>query len=164
LSPPDPSINQNIACSTQHEGTATWFFKGSIFTEWKSKATTSLLWIHGKCTPPCSITSSQILITSNHSRRFRKEHPLVSSMAYFYFDFRDTDKQSLHNLLPSLLTQLSARSDSCYDILSHLYKSHDGGAHKPSTSTLMGCLKEMLTLPGQGPIYIILDALDECPN
>ncbi|KAI9449211.1 ankyrin repeat-containing domain protein [Lactarius psammicola] len=88
----------------------------------------------------------------------------LALMAYFYFDFRDTDKQSLHNLLPSLLTQLSARSDSCYDILSHLYKSHDGGAHKPSTSTLMGCLKEMLTLPGQGPIYIILDALDKCPN
>ncbi|KAH9041225.1 hypothetical protein EDB85DRAFT_2271968, partial [Lactarius pseudohatsudake] len=48
LSPPDPSTNQNIACTTQHEGTATWFFRGSIFTEWKSKATTSLLWVHGK--------------------------------------------------------------------------------------------------------------------
>jgi hypothetical protein len=25
------------------------------------------------------------------------------------------------------------------------------------------CLKQMLALEGQGPIYIILDALDECP-
>jgi hypothetical protein len=25
-------------------------------------------------------------------------------------------------------------------------------------------MKEMLSLPGQGPIYIIVDALDECPN
>ncbi|KAI9434168.1 hypothetical protein H4582DRAFT_2101069 [Lactarius indigo] len=48
LSPPDPSTNQNIASTTQHDGTATWFFQGSIFLEWKSKATTSLLWIHGK--------------------------------------------------------------------------------------------------------------------
>ena len=28
----------------------------------------------------------------------------------------------------------------------------------------MGCLKDMLTLPGQGEIYIVVDALDECPN
>jgi hypothetical protein len=34
-----------------------------------------------------------------------------ATMAYFYFDFRDTDKQNLHNALPSLLTQFSARSD-----------------------------------------------------
>ena len=26
------------------------------------------------------------------------------------------------------------------------------------------CMKNMLNLPGQGPIYIIVDALDECPN
>ena len=29
---------------------------------------------------------------------------------------------------------------------------------------MITCLKDMLALPGQGPVYIILDALDECPN
>jgi hypothetical protein len=29
---------------------------------------------------------------------------------------------------------------------------------------MVKCLKEMLTLEAQGPTYIILDALDECPN
>ena len=28
----------------------------------------------------------------------------------------------------------------------------------------MHCLKDMLTLPDQGPVYLILDALDECPK
>lgn len=88
----------------------------------------------------------------------------LASVAYFYFDFRDTDKQSLHNLLPSLLIQLSTRSDRRCEILSRIYKAHDDGAHKPSTSTMIDCLKDMLALPGQSPIYIILDALDECPN
>jgi hypothetical protein len=46
LSPPDPSTNHNIACGTHHKKTATWFFEGSIFQEWKS--TGSFLWIHGK--------------------------------------------------------------------------------------------------------------------
>ena len=88
----------------------------------------------------------------------------LASMAYFYFDFKDTDKQNLHNALPSLLTQLSARSHSCCEILSRIYKTHDDGARKPDINTMIGCLKEMLALPDQGPIYIILDALDECPN
>ena len=51
LSPPDPSINLNTVSKVQHQGTATWFFEENIFTEWKSKATTPLLWIHGKRTP-----------------------------------------------------------------------------------------------------------------
>ena len=84
-------------------------------------------------------------------------------MAYFYFDFRDVDKQKLHNLLPSLLLQLSARSDPCCDILSRLYSLHDRGLQKPSDRAMVECLKEMLTLEAQGPTYIIMDALEECP-
>ena len=49
LSPPDPSTNHNIACDTHHKKTASWFFQGSIFQEWKSKG--ALLWIHGKREP-----------------------------------------------------------------------------------------------------------------
>jgi hypothetical protein len=84
-------------------------------------------------------------------------------MAYFYFDFRDADKQRLCDLLPSLLIQLSARSDPCCDILSRLYSSHDRGVQKPSDHAMVECLKEMLSLEAQGPIYILMDALDECP-
>jgi hypothetical protein len=84
-------------------------------------------------------------------------------MAYFYFDFRDVDKQKLQNLLPSLLTQLSARSVPCHDILSRLYCTHDRGERKPSDCAMVECLKEMLSLEAQGPTFIILDALDECP-
>jgi hypothetical protein len=84
-------------------------------------------------------------------------------MAYFYFDFRDVDKQNLQNLLPSLLTQLSARSDPCHEIFSKLYCTHDRGERMPSDRAMVECLKEMLSLETQVPTFIILDALDECP-
>ena len=48
LSPPDPSTNHNIASNAHHKGTATWFFEGSTYKEWKSTASESLLWVHGK--------------------------------------------------------------------------------------------------------------------
>jgi len=84
-------------------------------------------------------------------------------MAYFYFDFSDIDKQKLQDLLPSLLIQLSARSDHCCDILSQLYSVHDRGTRKPNDRGMVECLKEMLRQLVQGPTYVILDALDECP-
>ena len=87
-----------------------------------------------------------------------------ASMAYFYFDFRDADKQSLHDLLPSILTQLSARSASRCDILSKLYMDHDEGKSQPSDEALTRCLKAVLALPGEDPVYLIIDALDECPD
>jgi hypothetical protein len=85
-------------------------------------------------------------------------------MAYFYFDFRDLNKQTCHDLLLSLVSQLSTHSIPCCDILHRVHKTHDKGARQPSDDTLKRCLKEMLRLLGQGPIFIVLDALDECPD
>ena len=87
-----------------------------------------------------------------------------ASLAYFYFDFRNANKQTLHDLVPSLLTQLSAGSSLRCDILSRLYSVHDDGRKEPSDIVLTRCLKDMLTLPDQLPIYLIMDALDESPN
>jgi hypothetical protein len=70
----------------------------------------------------------------------------------------------LHDLVPSLLAQLSARSSLRFDILSKLYSAHDDGKKQPSDSHLTKILKDVLTLPDQRPIYLIMDALDESPN
>ena len=88
----------------------------------------------------------------------------LASVAYYYFDFRDTEKQNCRNLLLSLLSQLSARSDLCCYILHRIYVTHDNGSHKPTDDVLIQCLKETLTLSNDRPTYIIMDALDECPN
>ena len=88
----------------------------------------------------------------------------LATMAYYYFDFRDVKKQDLYGLLSSLILQLSTDSDSCYDILSRLYLDNARGIRKPTISALKKCLTDMLSLPGQAPTYIIVDALDECPN
>jgi hypothetical protein len=85
-------------------------------------------------------------------------------MAYYYFDFRDVKKQDCYGLLSSLVSQLSADSDACYNILFKLYTDNIRGTRKPGIDALKECLTEMLNLPGQGPIYIIVDGVDECPN
>ena len=88
----------------------------------------------------------------------------LASMAYFYFDFRESEKRHRRGLLSSLVFQLSAESDSCYQILFRLFSDHAGGNREPSEDALSQCLVEMLEMPGQPAMYIIIDALDECSN
>jgi hypothetical protein len=84
--------------------------------------------------------------------------------AFYYFDFRNTAKKDVRGLLASLLVQLCARSNPCYEILSRFYSAYDNGSRLPDDKALVKYLREMLELPGQPVIYLIVDALDECPN
>ena len=88
----------------------------------------------------------------------------LASLAFFYFDFREDQKKDLRGLLTSLLAQLCHQSDSYCDLLFDFYSKHVEGVHRPSDDALMGCLKDLLQLPGLAPVYLIVDALDECPN
>ncbi|KAH9027475.1 hypothetical protein EDB83DRAFT_2526452 [Lactarius deliciosus] len=155
VTPPDPSTNHNFACDIRHGGTAEWFFQGNILGNGIPSA---LLWIYGKPGSGKSILCSTIIQEIVNLRE------AGSVLAYFYFDFRDSDKRHRRNLLPSLLIQLSSQSRPYCDILFQLYSAYDNGAQKPGDNVMTRCLKDMLRVPTQSPIYIILDALDECPN
>ena len=85
-------------------------------------------------------------------------------MAYFAFDFKDNHKQTRLDMIPSLLAQLAAQSNYCCELLSHLYSAHNRGAQKPTGAVLTGCLREMVSSPNQNHVYIVIDAIDECPN
>jgi hypothetical protein len=85
-------------------------------------------------------------------------------LAYFYFDFKDTEKRDSRALLSSLLVQLSDQSDIFFDTLFSLYSAHKHGSEQPSDDSLARCLRDMLMKMGRVPVYIIVDALDECPN
>ena len=76
LSPPDQSTNHFIARKFRHNGTAQWFFEGSIFKKWKS--TGSFLWIHGKRASLLAFTMRRPLIASRfYCSRFREKCTLV---------------------------------------------------------------------------------------
>ena len=87
-----------------------------------------------------------------------QSHPLFA-IAYFYFDFGDTEKQRSDNLIRSLVTQLSAHSSSCPDTLKALYSQNLSG-QRPNTEGLMVTLRHIVG--GFEHVYVVLDALDEC--
>jgi hypothetical protein len=88
----------------------------------------------------------------------------LTFLAYFYFDFKDEGKRDSRALLSSLLDQLSDQSDLFRYILRVLYSENEDGSKQPHENALVRCLKDMLTIPQSVPIYLVMDALDECPN
>jgi NACHT domain len=88
----------------------------------------------------------------------------LASLAFFYCDFREDQKKDLRGLLSSLLVQLCHQSDSYCDMLFKFYSDHAKGSRHPSDDTLARCLKNLFKLPGLAPVYLIIDALDECPS
>jgi len=88
----------------------------------------------------------------------------LALLGFFYCDFRDDNKKNLRGLVSSLLVQLCDQSDSHSAILSEFYSMHGDGSRQPNDKALIGCLGDTLKHPGQAPVYIIIDGLDECPN
>jgi NACHT domain len=88
----------------------------------------------------------------------------LASLAFFYCDFREDEKRGLRGLLTSMLVQLCHQSKSYRQILIDFYSEHANGSQHPSDDELGQCLKNMLQVPGQAPVYLIVDGLDECSN
>ncbi|KAF8463552.1 hypothetical protein DFH94DRAFT_857982 [Russula ochroleuca] len=140
LSPPDPFINFNTADHARHEGTAVWFTQSSVFKSWKESS--SFLWIHGKPGSGKSVLTSAIIQD-------------IKS---------DSGKQDARALLSSLIVQLSNQSDDFYNVLFRFYSDHHRGTQQPSIGALTQCLEGMLKVSEELPVYLIIDALDECPD
>jgi len=87
-----------------------------------------------------------------------------ASLAFFYCDFKEEQKTVLRGLLSSLLVQLCCQSDSYCDILSRFYLEHENGSRDPRDKELARCLENLVKVPGQVPVYLIFDALDECSD
>ncbi|KAI0258240.1 hypothetical protein BC834DRAFT_1045986 [Gloeopeniophorella convolvens] len=149
---PNPSTNHNIARKAHLPGTAEWRIQGEVFVNWKAGVL-----CYGSM---ASRDPEKVLSDLSHSY----VQLGLASMAYFYCDFRDSAKQHLRGLLCSLLIQFCAQSDSYHDILSRLYSKYASDLREPSEVELVKHLKEMLGVPDQGAKFIILDALDECPD
>jgi hypothetical protein len=80
----------------------------------------------------------------------------LATMAYYYFNFRNVKKQSRYGLFSSLVS--SSRENWIRVTMSspNYIRTTPVETRKPTTDTLT---KDMQNLPGQGPIYITVDAL-----
>lgn len=153
LSPPDPSINLNKAQKERHKGTGFWFLESQPFKEWKSGIRQNL-WLHG--IPGCGKTILSATIINHLNQQLDSSDAVL----HFFFDFTDTNKQSLDQLVHSLAAQLYSRHESFRKELEILFSSCDDGRQQPTFESLFATFLRMVNYVGK--TQIIIDALDEC--
>lgn len=79
--------------------------------------------------------------------------------AYFFFSFRETEKQKASNLPRSILAQLLMQAENVPTALQTFYDKYQHGV--PSERGLLESIRALLI---GSHTCIIIDALDECPN
>jgi len=84
------------------------------------------------------------------------------ALAYFYFDFNDTGKQKVSNLVSSLIAQLCNKVVDLPGQLKELYKRCNNGQQQAAVRELSATLS--LIVRDFEDVFIVIDALDECPK
>ncbi|KAJ7059432.1 hypothetical protein C8F01DRAFT_1370371 [Mycena amicta] len=157
LKAPDARTNHNTAWELHDGNTGNWLLRSFEYKSWKSTSS-SLFWINGKPgagkTIICSTVIEDLLVTPG------------SVLAYFYFYYGEANKQSPRGMLCSLISQLEEQLLHAPSPLLGLYQKLGSGAHEPSIPELTACLKSLVIALSARPIFIVVDAVDECakPN
>jgi len=86
------------------------------------------------------------------------------AIAYFYFDFNDIEKQNTTNYISSLIAQLCSQIVDLPEKLKDMYKRCNDGNHKADMDNLRAVLKLFAAAEELHDLFIIADALDECPK
>lgn len=152
LSAPDPSTNYANALEKRHKDTGLWFIRSEAFQTWKSQPN-SFLWLHGIAGCGKTVLSSTII---EHLKSDIKQDQLL---LYFYFDFNNSNKQTLENMLRSLMSQLYQAQPEARSLLDELWRSQGNGSDQLSKQSLSSTLLDMLRKVHN--TSILLDALDE---
>ncbi|KAF8146690.1 ankyrin repeat-containing domain protein [Mycena galopus ATCC 62051] len=153
--PPNMTTKQHETEKLQMEGTGQWLLEGDTFINWEDNA--GVLWIEGSTGTGKSVLSATVI--KNLFAEGKRFTPCPPAIAFFYFDFRNKEAQSVEIALRRILLQLSAQAPHPYETLNKHYELSDG-QKLPSSQDLLSILYRLLHELGR--TYIILDALDEC--
>ena len=84
-------------------------------------------------------------------------------LAYWYFDFNDTSRQTVENWLRCVIRQLAAVEEAIPQALIDLASEFRAAGKQPTVQKLTLTLNAILENL-QRDVFLVMDALDECPE
>ncbi|KAF6806492.1 NACHT and ankyrin domain protein [Colletotrichum plurivorum] len=150
LAASDPSTNANHARKLRHEGTGAWILGNPKFQDWISGVHRHL-WVRG--IPGCGKT---VLSTVVLDHLPKDDNQIILS---FFFDFSETEKQTVDGMLRSFASQLYQGGFDSNNLVDTLFQAHSDGKNKPTTEGLKTVVHDLMA--GHQKVIMVLDALDE---
>jgi len=152
----DPEQNHQQSREKHDPDTGKWILESEEFQSWLTSNGKSL-WLHGIPGAGKTILCSTII---SYMQDLYRNEPNVR-VAYYYFDFADSNKQSVSSLLKSIIFQLISSAQSISGPAFELFE-RCRGLQEPSLDDLLGVL--LFELANFESMVLAVDALDECPE
>ncbi|KAH8689310.1 hypothetical protein BGW36DRAFT_70072 [Talaromyces proteolyticus] len=155
LTPVDYGPQQSDFINRRHKGTGEWLLRSNEFQQWLKEGHQSLF-----CPgmPGAGKTIGTSVVIRYLQEKFEKD-PTIG-IAYLYCNFKQKDKQSLIDLILSLLKQLVQEQPSIPNIMKDLYSRHGPKRTRPLPDEILDAMRQVIS--SYSRTFIIVDALDEC--
>ncbi|KAJ6013839.1 hypothetical protein N7540_008430 [Penicillium herquei] len=138
------------------DGTGNWLLDLNEYTDWKSNPG-KILWLPGISGCGKSVLCSTVI----HDIENDCESDDSKYVAYWYFDFSDEKSQIVDIMARSLIRQLS-RSPLLPSVIK-IWEDHHLRGSQPDSRAIYDLLDNVISNIS-GHVYLVLDALDECPE
>ncbi|ERF68520.1 hypothetical protein EPUS_05659 [Endocarpon pusillum Z07020] len=155
LSPLDFASKHADAVSRRQQGTGRWLLESSEFRSW-IQTPGKVLWCPGIPGAGKTILTSTVIdhLEEQHKRR-------RVAVAYVYCVYNGA-QQTAASLLGSLLKQLALQDNAIMDDIKSCQKQHVRCGTRPSLHEISALLRSQVR--NFDEVFIIIDALDECPE
>ncbi|OHE99342.1 hypothetical protein CORC01_05383 [Colletotrichum orchidophilum] len=158
-------IHHNEKHEKRTEGTCEWLVSHSKFLEWEDSDCNSVLWLQGNIGTGKSFLSSKVVdrywIHDKTTSQLPSQHD--RGFAFFYCNYSDPTRQSVHSILRSYIRQLgevTGHPESVHEALYNLYRKKE---QIQSDITVNDCETALIEMINSYPrTVLVLDALDEC--
>ncbi|KAL9016469.1 MAG: hypothetical protein Q9185_006186 [Variospora sp. 1 TL-2023] len=147
---------QDDARSRCQEGTGQWFLESAEFNSWVS-TDARVLWCPG--IPGAGKTVLSSIVIEHLQAQYRPSEKIGIAFVYCAYDRAD---YTASRLLASLLKQLALQSDTFLEDIASCHKGHSRFGTPPNSKELSHLLG--LQVQRFDEVFIIVDALDECPE
>ncbi|KAK6842242.1 hypothetical protein PG987_003102 [Apiospora arundinis] len=151
----DYATQQSDLISRRQAGTGQWLLQTRQYRDWIAKEKEALF-----CPgiPGAGKTILASIVVDHLCDEFRTNDSI--GICYIYFNYRHTDRQTLNDLMASLVKQLAHGQSSPNTIVRTLYDRHKDRKTRPSVAELRDTLH--LVAREYSRLFVVVDALDEC--
>ncbi|KAE8332653.1 hypothetical protein BDV39DRAFT_199653 [Aspergillus sergii] len=147
---------QNETQELRHADTGNWILSSEKYQAWKS-APGSILWLPGIVGCGKSVLCSTVIQDIEHLCKENQSKKL----AYWYFKFDDDETKSIENLIRSLIRQFSRKPLEAS--VTKVWEENSSRGSQPNRNVMSNILEDVLS-NSAGEMFLVLDALDECPK
>ena len=150
-----PALQSDLI-ERRQEGTGQWFIEDAAFLDWINGATKTLF-----C-PGIPGAGKTMMAASVIDHLLKTARTSKIGLAYLFCNYKEQESQTIALFLGAILQQIAYRQDLVAEPVAQLYENHTKSKTRPSSKEVYSTIESVLDTCAT--TYIIVDALDECPN